>query len=67
MVRALRFLEKVFNCGKIYKKRKNRPKTPKKAHSSPRATIETTNSRNAEIGTNVARGLRMMPEPIVFR
>jgi len=58
MMRALRFLEKVFNCGKICKKREKERgrKREKRAHSSPRTTAGTTNrpSRNAEICTNVA-------------
>jgi len=41
-------------------KNAKRAEKHEKAHSSPRATAETTNSRNAEIGTNVAHGLRMM-------
>jgi len=47
-------------------KNTKRPKTAKKAHSSPHATSETKNSRNAEIGTNIAHGVRVMPELLVF-
>jgi len=39
----------------------------KRAHSSTHTTVETTNSRNAEIGTNIALGLRMMLELFVFQ
>jgi len=42
-------------------------KCHKWAHSSPHATSEAKNSRNAEIGTNVAHGVRMMPELFVFK
>jgi len=72
MMHALSFSKSFFNCGKIGKKRENRPRNIiktsniiKRAHSS-RATAETTNGRNAEFGTNVAHGLRMMPELFVF-
>jgi len=44
---------------KIAKYAKTPEKAKKRAHSF---TAETTNSRNAEIGKNVADGLEMMPE-----
>jgi len=37
------------------------------ANYYPHATSETKNSRNAEIGTNIVPGVRMMPELCVFK
>jgi len=68
MMCTCRLLEKVLYLWQnLQKKTKNRPKTRKSAHCSPRITTETTNSRNVELGTKVAHGLRMMPKLFVFR
>jgi len=48
----------------LHKKNKNRQKG---AHSSPFDTSETKNSRNAKIGVNIARGVRMMLELLFFK
>jgi len=39
---------------------------PKRAHYSLHATAETKNSRNAKIGTNIAHGVRTIPELFVL-
>lgn len=63
-----RFFGKVFNCSKIGKKLWKRPQKCKRiAHSSPNATSETPKSKNAEIGTNVVRGVRTMHEHFVYK
>jgi len=49
---------------KFAKKKQKRPKT---ANYSSHATSEIKNSRNAEIGTNRAHSVRMMPELFVFK
>jgi len=62
MMHTLRFLGKKIQMQQnlLIKKTKNGPKNTY-THSSPCGTTETTNSRNAEIGTNIARSLRMIP------
>jgi len=65
----LNFGEKFLLSAKFAKKTaKNRPQkmAKKRAHSSPRATSETKNNRNVEIGTNIAHGVRMMPTLCIF-
>jgi len=42
-------------------------KMAKRGNFSPHATSETKNSRNVEISTNIAHGVRMMPELFVCK
>jgi len=56
MMHALRLLESFLAVAKIGQKRQ------KGAHSSPQATSETKNNRNAENDTNIAHGVRMTSE-----
>jgi len=58
---ALRFLKSFLIVAKFAKNRL------KGAHSSLHATSDTKNSRNAEIGINTTHGVKMMPEPFVFK
>jgi len=62
MTRILKFLENVSYLRQNLPKTAKKAKNAKKVYSSQRATVETTNSRNAEIGTTIAHGLRMMAE-----
>jgi len=39
----------------------------KRAHSSPHAALETKNSRNVEIGTNIAHDVSMAPELFILK
>jgi len=53
--------------GKVAKKLPKRcKKTTKRATYSPHIISETKNSRNAEIGTNIARGVRRMPDLFIL-
>jgi len=51
----------------LHKNAKKRSKTAQRAHSTASSTTETTESRNAKIGTNVcSHGLTMMHELFLF-
>jgi len=65
---TLKFLES-FICSKICKKMPNidQKLSKKWANYSPHAISETENSRNAEIGTNKAHGVRMMHKLFVSK
>jgi len=51
----------------VVKFAKNRQKHQKRANYFSHVTSETKNIRNAEIGANIAHGVRMMPELLVFQ
>jgi len=63
----LDFWRKFFNCGKICKKMPKIGQNAKNKHIITHETSETKNNRNVEIGTNIAHGVRMMPELFVFK
>jgi len=69
MMHALRFFESFLLWQNLRRKNaKNRFNlSQKRATYSPCDTSETKHSRNIEIGTNIAHGVRMMPEPFVFQ